>query len=171
MQMLRANPELTVRSARAEDALQVSEIYNHYIQTSTITFEEEPVSAAEMAARILEIQSLSYPWLVATAANDVLGYAYASKWKARAAYKHSSEITVYVRPGQERAGVGSALYQQLLPALKASGVRAAIGGVALPNDASVRLHEKFGFEKCAHFREVGFKFNRWIDVAYWQRIL
>ena len=169
--MLRANPELTVRSARAEDALQVSEIYNHYIQTSTITFEEEPVSAAEMAARILEIQSLSYPWLVATAANDVLGYAYAGKWKARAAYKHSSEITVYVRPGQERSGVGSALYQQLLPALKASGVRAAIGGVALPNDASVRLHEKFGFEKCAHFREVGFKFNRWIDVAYWQRIL
>ncbi len=169
--MLRANPELTVRSARAEDALQVTEIYNHYIRTSTITFEEAPVSAAEMAARILETQSLSYPWLVATAANDVLGYAYAGKWKVRAAYKHSSEITVYVRPGQERSGVGSALYQQLLPALKASGVRAAIGGVALPNDASVRLHEKFGFEKCAHFREVGFKFNRWIDVAYWQRIL
>ena len=169
--MLRASPELTVRSARPEDALQVSEIYNHYIQTSTITFEEEPVSAAEMAARILEIQSLSYPWLVATAANDVLGYAYAGKWKVRAAYKHSSEITVYVRPGQERSGVGSALYQQLLPALKAGGVRAAIGGVALPNDASVRLHEKFGFEKCAHFKEVGFKFNRWIDVAYWQRIL
>ncbi len=169
--MLRASPELTVRSARPEDALQVSEIYNHYIQTSTITFEEEPVSAAEMAARILEIQSLSYPWLVATAANDVLGYAYAGKWKVRAAYKHSSEITVYVRPGQERSGVGSALYQQLLPALKAGGVRAAIGGVALPNDASVRLHEKFGFEKCAHFKEVVFKFNRWIDVAYWQRIL
>ena len=169
--MLRASPELTVRSARPEDALQVSEIYNHYIQTSTITFEEEPVSAAEMAARILEIQSLSYPWLVAMAANDVLGYAYAGKWKVRAAYKHSSEITVYVRPGQERSGVGSALYQQLLPALKAGGVRAAIGGVALPNDASVRLHEKFGFEKCAHFKEVGFKFNRWIDVAYWQRIL
>ena len=169
--MLRASPELTVRSARPEDALQVSEIYNHYIQTSTITFEEEPVSAAEMAARILEIQSLSYPWLVATAANDVLGYAYAGKWKVRAAYKHASEITVYVRPGQERSGVGSALYQQLLPALKAGGVRAAIGGVALPNDARVRLHEKFGFEKCAHFKEVGFKFNRWIDVAYWQRIL
>ena len=169
--MSRANPELTVRSARPEDALQVSEIYNHYIQTSTITFEEDPVSASEMAARIHEIQSLSYPWLVATAANEVLGYSYAGKWKARAAYKHSSEITVYVRAGQERSGVGSALYHQLLPALKACGVRAAIGGVALPNDASVRLHEKFGFEKCAHFKEVGFKFNRWIDVAYWQLIL
>jgi L-amino acid N-acyltransferase YncA len=171
MQMSRKNPELTVRSARPEDSPQVCEIYNHYIQASTITFEEDPVSTSEMAARIHEIQSLSYPWLVATAANDVLGYAYAGKWKVRAAYKHSSEITVYVRPGQERSGVGSALYDQLLPALKARGVRAAIGGVALPNDASVRLHEKFGFEKCAHFREVGFKFNRWIDVAYWQRIL
>ncbi len=169
--MMRPSPELTVRSAHPEDALQVSEIYNHYIKTSTITFEEEPVSASEMASRFSEIQSLSYPWLVATTANDVLGYAYAGKWKVRAAYKHSSEITVYVRPGQERSGVGSALYHQLLPVLKARGVHAAIGGVALPNDASVRLHEKFGFEKCAHFREVGFKFNRWIDVAYWERIL
>lgn len=169
--MLRAGTELVVRSALPEDATQVSEIYNHYIKTSTITFEEEPVSAAEMGARIRETQSLSYPWLVATAANDVVGYAYAGKWKVRAAYKNSTEITVYVRAGEERSGVGSALYHHLLPALKASGVHAVIGGVALPNDASARLHEKFGFQKCAHFREVGFKFNRWIDVAYWQRIL
>ena len=169
--MPRANPELVVRSALPEDALQVSDIYNHYIETSTITFEEEAVSASEMAARIREIQSLSYPWLVATAATDILGYAYAGKWRVRAAYRHSSEITVYVRAGLERSGVGSALYQHLLPALKACGVHSAIGGVALPNDASIRLHEKFGFQKCAHFHEVGFKFNRWIDVAYWERIL
>jgi phosphinothricin acetyltransferase len=169
--MLQASADLVVRPASPEDAPQVSDIYNHYIATSTITFEEEPVSAAEMAARIREIQSSSYPWLVATAGTDIVGYASASKWKVRAAYKHSSEITVYVRAGQERSGVGSALYQHLLPALKARGVHAAIGGVALPNDASVRLHEKFGFRKCAHFSEVGFKFNRWIDVAYWQRIL
>jgi len=169
--MLQSSPGPTARPARPEDAGQLAEIYNHYVLTSTITFEEEPVSASEMAARIRGIQSLSYPWLVATAANDLLGYAYAGKWKARAAYRHASEITVYVRAGQERSGVGSALYHQLLPALKACGVHAAIGGVALPNDASVRLHEKFGFEKCAHFPEVGFKFNRWIDVAYWQRLL
>jgi phosphinothricin acetyltransferase len=162
---------LTVRSATPRDAAQVAEIYNHYVSTSTITFEEAPVSAADMAARIQEIQSLSYPWLVATANDDVLGYAYAGKWKARAAYRHSSEITVYVRMGLERSGVGSALYGQLLPALKTLGVHAAIGGVALPNAASIRLHEKFGFEKCAHFKEVGFKFDRWIDVAYWERVL
>jgi L-amino acid N-acyltransferase YncA len=171
MEMSTASSELEVRSALPEDAAQVAEIYNHYIRTSTITFEEEPVSASEMGARIRETQSQSYPWLVATNGTDILGYAYAGKWKVRAAYRHSSEITVYVRPGGERAGVGTALYRHLLPALKACGVHAAIGGVALPNDASIRLHEKFEFEKCAHFREVGFKFNRWIDVAYWERIL
>jgi L-amino acid N-acyltransferase YncA len=169
--MSKTAEELTVRSALPEDALAVSEIYNHYVRTSTITFEEEPVSASEMAARIREIQSLSYPWLVAVAGTDVQGFAYGGKWKVRAAYRHSSEITVYVRAGLERSGVGSALYRQLLPALKDLGVHAAIGGVALPNDASVRLHEKFGFEKCAHFREVGFKFNRWVDVAYWELML
>jgi L-amino acid N-acyltransferase YncA len=163
--------ELGVRPARAEDAGQVSQIYNHYITTSTITFEEEPVSASEMAARIGEVQSLAYPWLVATVGADIVGFAYAGKWKVRAAYRHACEITVYVRAGQERSGVGSALYQHLIPALKARGVHACIGGVALPNDASVRLHEKFGFEKCAHFKQVGFKFNRWVDVAYWERIL
>jgi phosphinothricin acetyltransferase len=160
--------ELIVRSARSEDAGQIAEIYNHYVKTSTITFEEEPVSHSDMAVRMQEIQTLSYPWLVATISSDVIGFAYAGKWKARAAYRHSTEITVYVRAGQERCGVGSALYGQLLPALRSLGVHAVIGGVALPNDASVRLHEKFGFQKCAHFREVGFKFNRWIDVAYWQ---
>jgi L-amino acid N-acyltransferase YncA len=163
--------EWVVRSALPDDASQVSDIYNHYVRTSVITFEEEPVSASDMAARIGEIQALSYPWLVAAAKTEILGFAYAGKWKVRAAYRHACEITVYVRAGLERAGVGSALYEQLLPILKARGVHTAIGGVALPNEASVRLHEKFGFEKCAHFREVGFKFNRRIDVAYWQLFL
>src|SRR4051812_19077236 len=101
-----ATSGLTVRSAQPDDASQVVEIYNHYIRTSTITFEEEPVSASEMAGRIHEVQALSYPWLVAAAGGDVLGFAYGGKWKVRAAYKHSSEVTVYVRPGQERSGVG-----------------------------------------------------------------
>jgi phosphinothricin acetyltransferase len=169
--MSRASPELVVRPAVAADASHVSEIYNHYVATSTITFEAEPVSTAEMGERIRDIQSQSYPWLVAAIGSDVVGFAYASKWKVRAAYRHSSEITVYVRAGQGRSGIGSALYERLLPAVKERGVHAVIGGVALPNDASIRLHEKFGFVKCAHFREVGFKFDRWIDVAYWQRLL
>lgn len=163
--------DLAVRTALSGDAEHVAAIYNHYVTTSVITFEEVDVAASEMARRILEIQSASLPWLVAELDNRIVGFAYAGKWKSRAAYKFSTEVTVYVRPGLAGSGIGSKLYGELLPSLKSSGMHTAIGGVALPNDASIRLHEKFGFKKIAHFEEVGFKFNRWIDVAYWQRPL
>jgi phosphinothricin acetyltransferase len=163
--------QAVVRPARADDAQQIAEIYNHYVRTSTITFEEEPVAPSEMARRILEVQSASLPWLVATDHEGIAGYAYGSKWKARAAYRFSAEISIYVRQGHGHGGIGTQLYSQLLPALKASGMHAVIGGFALPNDGSLRLHQKFGFEQVAHFKEVGFKFNRWIDVTYWQTVL
>jgi L-amino acid N-acyltransferase YncA len=161
----------SIRSATLDDAEQIAEIYNHYVLTSTITFEEEPVPVAEMARRVADIQASSLPWLVATRDGEITGFAYASKWKTRAAYRFSTEVTVYVRAGLGRSGTGSRLYARLFAALKAGGTHAVIGGVALPNEASLRLHQKFGFEKVAHFREVGFKFDRWIDVTYWQLIL
>lgn len=161
----------SIRVATIEDAEQISEIYNHFILTSTITFEEEPVAVAEMARRVAEIQGGSLPWLVSTRDRRLTGFAYASKWKTRAAYRFSTEVTVYVRAGHGNSGTGSRLYAQLFVALKAAGAHAVIGGVALPNEASLRLHKKFGFEQVAHFKEVGFKFNRWIDVTYWQLIL
>jgi len=162
------SPRLVIRAATATDAVQVADIYNHFILTSVITFEEEPVASREMARRIVDIQSNGLPWLVAARGEQILGFAYANKWKTRAAYRFSTEVTVYVREGLSRSGIGSQLYAELFSALKSAGVHAVIGGVALPNEASVRLHEKFGFRKVAHFSEVGFKFNRWIDVAYWQ---
>ncbi len=97
--------------------------------------------------------------------------AYAVLWKARSAYRFSVEITVYVAPGMAGRGIGSMLYSHLFAALQPLGVHAVIGGIALPNEASIALHEKFGMEKVAHFQQVGFKFNRWIDVGYWERIL
>lgn len=164
--------DVSVRAATADDAAQVAEIYNHYILTSTITFEEEPVVAAEMARRIAEVDAVSLPWLVAVDRDGRLaGFAYANKWKTRAAYRFSTEVTVYVRDGVGKAGVGSALYAALFAALKSRGAHAVIGGVALPNEASLRLHRKFGFKQVAHFEQVGFKFDRWIDVTYWQLIL
>ena len=159
---------LMVRSALADDAESIVDIYNHYVVTSIITFEEVEVAASEMAKRILDIQSTPLPWLVAVKDARIVGFAYAGRWKTRAAYRFSTEVTVYVRHGLEGKGVGSALYRQLLAALKSAGMHAVIGGVALPNHASVRLHESLGFKKVAHFKELGFKFNRWIDVAYWQ---
>jgi phosphinothricin acetyltransferase len=162
---------LVVRSAVAADAAQVADIYNHFVLTSTITFEEEPLEVAELARRIADIQTNGLPWLVAARGAQIVGFAHANRWKTRAAYRFSTEVTVYVRDGLSRSGVGSRLYAELFAALKSLGAHAVIGGVALPNEASVRLHEKFGFKKVAHFNEVGFKFNRWIDVTYWQLIL
>lgn len=160
-----------VRPAAEADAEQICGIYNHYVLNSTITFEELPVTPAEMSTRIRTTQSASLPWLVSAVDGQILGYAYAHRWKERAAYRHSTEITVYVRHGLNRGGIGTHLYAHLLPAAKACGMHTAIGGIALPNEASVRLHRKFGFVEVAHFKEVGFKFNRWIDVTYWQVLL
>jgi phosphinothricin acetyltransferase len=136
-----------------------------------VTFEEEALPPSEIAQRIKVVWSASLPWLVAEVGGQVAGYAYASKWHGRSAYRFSTEITVYVAPAHVGRGIGSKLYGQLFPILRDRGIHAVIGGIALPNEASVALHEKFGLEKVAHFREVGYKFDRWIDVGYWQRIL
>jgi phosphinothricin acetyltransferase len=153
------------------DAQAISDIYKYYITDTTITFEEQLVSADQMAGRIQEILAASLPWLVIEQSGRVVGYAYASKWKARSAYRYSVETSVYLQHGIAGKGLGSQLYQALFDALKARGFHVAIGGIALPNEASVALHEKFGMQKVAHFEQVGFKFGQWIDVGYWQKVL
>jgi L-amino acid N-acyltransferase YncA len=163
--------EAIIRSASAADADTLARIYNYYVANTVITFEEEPVSAQAMAARVAEVQGLSLPWLVAETDEKVVGYAYANKWKVRSAYRHSVESTIYLEHGHEGRGVGKTLYAALLPPLRARGIHAVIGGAALPNEASVALHEKLGFDHVATFREVGFKHGRWVDVAYWQLLL
>lgn len=160
-----------VRTAAPSDAAAVAAIYNHYIAQTVVTFEEAPVSADEMARRISEVLSSSLPWLVAVTGTQVLGYAYATPWRPRSGYRYSAEITVYLDPEQSGRGIGSRLYGDLFPLLQTRGIHAVIGGIALPNDASVALHEKFGLRKVAHFEQVGFKFDRWIDVGYWERTL
>ncbi len=169
--MTHSRNAVIIRAATHADAPDIASIYNHYVAHTVITFEEEPVSPSEMARRIAEVEASSLPWLVAEEHAHVVGYAYATKWKARAAYRFSVEITVYVAHEQMRRGIGSKLYGELFPVLQARGVHAAMGGIALPNEASVALHERFGLRKVAHFQEVGFKHERWIDVGYWQRTL
>ena len=157
-----------IRPALASDADAIAHIYNHYIRNTTVTFEEMPVSAQEMAARIAKFDAASLPWLVLELDGHVVGYTYASKWKGRCAYRFSVESTVYLDPAHTGRGLGSSLYAALFAALRDKGMHVVIGGIALPNAASVALHEKLGLEKVAHFKEVGFKFERWIDVGYWQ---
>jgi phosphinothricin acetyltransferase len=159
-----------IRYAAAADASAISAIYNHYVLETTISFEEAAVTPAEMARRIQEtLQSL--PWLVWQDGSAIHGFAYASKWKGRCAYRHSAEVTVYLDPTSTGRGIGSRLYESLLADLRQRNLHAAIGGIALPNPASIALHERLGFRKVAHFEQVGWKFGRWIDVGYWQLLL
>jgi L-amino acid N-acyltransferase YncA len=159
---------LNIREANYADAGAISSIYNHFICHSTITFEEEPVQEEEMAQRIADVRDAELPWLVAEEGETVIGYAYVTKWRVRHAYRYSVESTIYLAPEKSGQGVGSLLYAALLDRLRSSGYHLVIGGIALPNAGSVALHEKLGFEKSAHFKEVGFKFDKWVDVGYWQ---
>jgi L-amino acid N-acyltransferase YncA len=158
---------MNVRKVKLEDAGQITDIYNFYILNTHHTFEVLPLSLAEMQSRIDQIAK-NYPFLVCEENDEILGYAYAAGYKPREAYSYSSEISVYIKNDSGRKGIGKSLYQKLFEELSKTKVHAVIAGIALPNEASVRLHEKFGFEKVAHFREVGFKLGRWIDVGYWE---
>jgi phosphinothricin acetyltransferase len=159
-----------IRPAHSADAPAIAAVYNHYVLHTPITFEEEAVSGDEIAARLQEVQA-GLPWLVAEREGVVIGYAYASRWKSRCAYRYAVETTVYVDQAARGAGVGSKLYQALIGDLRGRSMHSLIGGIALPNAASVALHEKFGFRKVAHFEQVGWKFKQWIDVGYWELIL
>ncbi len=162
---------ITVRAATADDAVPITAIYNHFVDHTVVTFEEERVSPVEFATRMTAVWAATLPFLVAEQDDRIAGYAYASKWKERSGYRFSVEASVYLAPDAAGRGIGSRLYGALFPLLEARGVHAVMGGIALPNDASVALHEKFGMHKVAHFEQTGFKFDRWIDVGYWERIL
>ena len=157
-----------IRPVTAADAERICAIYNHYLATTTISFEEEPLTAADMAQRIADVAAAKLPWLVMLDGDKLIGYAYATKWRVRAAYRFAVETSVYLDPQHAGKGAGTVLYEALLAELRQRELHLAIGGIAQPNDASVRLHERLGFKKVAHFEEVGLKFGRWIDVGYWQ---
>lgn len=159
-----------IRPARPSDAQALADIYNPYVRATIITFEEEPVSAEEMAARIGKVTA-AYPWLVWEENGAVLGYAYGTTWRTRAAYRFAVETTIYLAAEQQGKGVGSRLYEALMVDLKGRGFHSALGCLGLPNDPSVRLHEKLGFRKVGHMREAGWKFGAWVDVGFWERML
>ena len=159
-----------IRSVNAEDAETVCSIYNHYVRNTIITFEETPVSKEEMTDRIAEA-SVSLPWVVWEDNEEIKGYAYASKWKTRSAYRFSVESSIYLQPEFIGKGAGKILYEALISELRNRSLHAVIGGIALPNESSVALHEKLGFIKVAHFKEVGHKYEQWIDVGYWELLL
>lgn len=162
---------LRLRAATPDDAAAVAAIYAPYVEGSIVSFETEAPDAAAMRARI-EAGGALYPWLAAVdAAGDLAGYAYASPFRPRPAYRYTVETTVYVRQGLHRRGIGSLLYRPLLAMLEAQGFTQAFGAITLPNDASVALHERLGFVRAGTYRKVGWKQDGWWDVGLWQRPL
>lgn len=157
-----------IRDATVADAPAIAAIYNHYVEHTIITFETTAVADEDIAARIAATTGGGYPWLVAEESDAVVGYAYATQWSGRCAYRYSAESSVYLAPDAAGRGLGSALYGRLIPQLAGAGMHVVIGGIALPNAPSIALHEKVGMRKVAHFCEVGHKFGEWIDVGYWQ---
>ena len=159
-----------IRLATCDDAAQIAAIYNHYVTGTVITFEEESVSESEMMKRIS--QGPSYcPWLAAEIDGAVVGYAYAAPWNVRAGYRKSVETTVYVAPDHRREGLGIELYRSLISSLRPRGLHCALGVIALPNPASVALHETLGFQKVGELREVGWKLEQWVNIGFWQLFL
>ncbi|MBU3822708.1 GNAT family N-acetyltransferase [Flavobacteriaceae bacterium XHP0103] len=159
-----------IRNAKITDAKQIVDIYNYYVLNSVVTFDEVPFSEADFKTRIVDVSS-RYPFIVYQENSKILGYAYANMFRQKPAYKNSVETTIYLAKEAQGKQIGTKLYSALLNLLKAQKYHVAIGGLTLPNEASVKLHEKLGFKQVAHFKEVGFKFNKWLDVGFWELIL
>jgi L-amino acid N-acyltransferase YncA len=159
-----------IRAATPEDGASIAAIYAPHVLTGTVSFESDPPDGRAMRTRMAASEGL-YPWMVATNGDTeggVIGYAFASKFRDRPAYKYVCETSIYLTDASSGSGVGRLLYKALIDTLRAQGFVHAIGAIALPNDRSIKLHEAVGFRRAGVYREVGFKHGQWIDVGFWQ---
>lgn len=159
-----------IRLARESDAGPIGAIYGPVVEATAISFETVPPAEEEIARRIAATLP-AYPWLVCDVADRVAGYAYATQHRARAAYRWSVDVSVYVDPVCRRSGVGRGLYVSLFAILSAQGYFSAFAGITLPNPASIGLHESMGFTKVGVYHRVGYKLRAWHDVGWWERTL
>ena len=161
---------IAIRAATPEDAGAIAAIYAPHVLSGTVSFEIDPPDARAMRTRMAASDGL-YPWVVATngdATGGVIGYAYATRFRDRPAYKYVVETSIYMADVAQGQGAGRLLYDALIDTLRAQGFVHALGAIALPNDASIKLHESVGFRRAGVYREVGFKHGQWIDVGFWQ---
>ena len=159
-----------IRSATPDDAAALLAIYAPIVESTTISFETQPPTLEEFTARIQKAVA-KWAWLVAEQDGQCVGYAYGSMHRERAAYRYSVEVSAYVAESARRQGIGALLYRELFAALAARGYCNALAGIALPNAASVALHESVGFTAVGVFRNIGWKFGAWHDVAWFERQL
>lgn len=159
-----------IRDVQIEDAEDILQIYEPYIKKTTITFEYEVPQLVDFIERIKRI-SADYPYLVCEDGSGIIGYAYASRHKERAAYQWNAELSVYVKENYTGRGVGRLLYTDLLHRLTEQGIKNVYGVITSPNEKSEGMHKSFGFQKIALYPMTGFKHGKWLDVAvYWKRL-
>lgn len=165
--------EYTIREATAGDLPHVREIYNHYVANSTVTFDEEAMSLADLRHKFTKVSEKNMPFLVAESPRGVLlGYAYVYPWKDRAAYRYTVENSIYLGPASTGKGLGRALLGELIAKSKAAGLKEMIAVIADRGaEASIAIHKSFGFKEIGHMGKVGFKFGRWLGTVLMQKSL
>ncbi|GAA4267960.1 GNAT family N-acetyltransferase [Hyunsoonleella aestuarii] len=156
-----------IRSFHKNDLKELLEIYNYYVVNTSVTFDIEPLSIETFSDKVNRIKT-DYPFLVYLENNEILGFAYGSRFRPKPAYDFVVESTVYVGHNAHGKQIGTKLYAELLQQLKQTKLHTVLGVLTIPNDASIKLHEKFGFKQVANLEEVGFKFGKWHNVGIWQ---
>ena len=163
--------DLIIRPYRPQDIPAVTRIYGHYVRETVITFELDAPDEAEMAARFAAMAEKGHPVLIAEAAGETIGYAYASTFRPRAAYRFSCEDSIYLAPEAVGHGYGGIVLDRLIEAAAAAGFRQMIAGITGERENSIRLHARHGFRQVGRYESVGYKFERWLDVVMMQRAL
>ena len=158
-----------IRHVRLSDAQAIAEIYNYYIKDTAVSFEYIPLTVDQMTERIRKINQ-DYPYIVWEEGGQILGYAYVARWKERKAYDFAVESSIYLHKDHGGKGIGKQLYAELIKLSFEEDIHSIIAGIALPNEGSIALHKSFGFRKVGAFEEVGWKFNQWHSVEYWELI-
>ncbi len=163
----------TLRDAEPRDIPDMREIYNHYVANTTVTFDEDALTLAEMRKKYRIVADLKYPWLVAVSPRGVvLGYAYVTPYRSKAAYRFTVENSIYLGPASTGKGLGAALMKELLVRAEAAGVKEIVAVIADRGaEASIALHERFGFKEIGRMGRVGFKFGRWLGTVLMQKSL
>lgn len=156
-----------IRALDIKDTRAILEIYNYYVLNSTVTFDIDTITFDAFSEK-LKLISANYPFIVFEENNEILGYAYGSRFRPRPAYNYVAESTVYVKHTAHGKQIGTKLYAELIKLLKETNLHTVLGVLTIPNDASIKLHEKFGFEQVANLKEVGFKFGEWQNIGIWQ---
>jgi len=159
-----------IRVASIGDASAIAAIYAPYVESLSVSFEQRAPTAKEIVRRIESVTE-TYPWLIAESEGEVVGYAYASRFRERWAYRFAVETAIYIASHRQREGIGRRLYLALIRTLSAQGYTQALAAIALPNEGSIDMHEAVGFQRAGVWRGVGFKHGQWRDVGLWQRPL